>query len=476
MSIPAATSLDLEAELSRVVGTASVLTEPVDVQPFVEEWRDLFVGRAAAVVLPKTVEEVSQLVTFALNERIPLVPQGGNTGLVGGQTPDQTGRAIVLSLSKLNRIREVDPVGNTMTVDAGLVLERAQIAADKVGRLFPLTLGSQGSCQIGGNLSTNAGGTGVLAYGNTRDLVLGLEVVLPDGQIWNGLSKLRKNNTGYDLKNLFIGAEGTLGVITGATLKLYPKPKGTRTAFVGLQSPQASLELLALLQGSSGNALTGFELMPRIGLDFVLRHAEGSRDPLPSTHPWYVLAEVSSGRSEEAAEEDLSNGLEQAYQRGIVASAAISQSLAQSTSFWAIRHAMSEVQKAEGGSIKHDVSVPVDAVPEFLERAIQAVKTLSPDCRPVPFGHVGDGNIHFNVSQPPTADREDFLSLWAAMNELVHGIVVELGGSISAEHGIGQLKRDLLPAVKAPVELELMRKLKNALDPNGLMNPGKLLP
>jgi FAD/FMN-containing dehydrogenase len=466
---------DTVKDLTDLLGQQALITDPEAQAPFLHEWRDRYVGKAAAVVQPRTVSQVCQVLRFANAHGIPVVPQGGNTGLVGGQTPDQSGKAILLSLAKLNRVREVDPVGGVITVDAGVVLQTLQAEADKADRLFPLSLGAEGSCMIGGNLSTNAGGTGVLAYGNTRDLVLGLEVALPDGRLWNGLSKLRKDNTGYDLKHLFVGAEGTLGVITGASLKLFPKPKGTRTAMVGLASPHEALKVFSLMQGLAGPSLTGFEIMPRIGIDFLLRNREGMRDPLESEHAWYVLAEISSGRGEDDAEALLMQSMETSFEQGLVEDAAVAQSLDQANMFWAMRHGLSEVQKHEGGSIKHDVSVPVASVADFLDEAIAAVIEMVPGCRPVPFGHLGDGNIHFNVSQPVGGDREAFLAQYDAMNERVHAIVMSYGGSISAEHGIGQAKRDMLPGVKDPVGLALMRTLKNAIDPKGIMNPGKVL-
>lgn len=466
---------DTVKDLTHLLGSQALITDPAAQAPFLHEWRDRYVGKAAAVVQPRTVDEVCQILRFANENHVPVVPQGGNTGLVGGQTPDQSGKAIVLSLAKLNQIREVDPVGGVITVDAGVVLQTLQEEADKAERLFPLSLGAEGSCMIGGNLSTNAGGTGVLAYGNTRDLVLGLEVVLPDGRLWNGLSKLRKDNTGYDLKHLFIGAEGTLGVITGASLKLFPKPKGMRTAMVGVASPHEALKLFSLMQGMAGPSLTGFEIMPRIGIDFLTRNIDGMRDPLDGEHAWYVLAEISSGRGDDDAEGLLMQSMETSFEEGLVEDAAIAQSLDQANMFWAMRHGLSEAQKPEGGSIKHDVSVPVASVADFLDEAIAAVIDMVPGCRPVPFGHLGDGNIHFNVSQPVGADRAKFLEHYAAMNERVHAIVTAYGGSISAEHGIGQAKRDLLPGVKDPVALALMRTLKDAIDPNGIMNPGKVL-
>lgn len=467
--------LDAVASFTDRIGGQNVITDPVEQAPYLHEWRDRYVGRAGAILLPRTVEDVAACVALASEQRIPVVPQGGNTGLVGGQIPDGSGNAVVLSLARLNSVREVDPAGNTMTVDAGVVLQTLQNEADKVDRLFPLALGAQGSCMIGGNISTNAGGTGVLAYGNTRDLVLGLEVVLPDGRILNGLSKLRKDNTGYDLKHLFIGAEGTLGVITGATLKLFPKPAAMRTAMIGVETPHKALTLFGQMRDLAGPSLTGFEIMPRLGMEFVTCHLPGTRDPLENAHAWYVLAEISSGRGEEEAESLLMAAMEQAFEDRLVDDAAIAQSESQAQAFWSLRHGMSEAQKPEGGSIKHDVSVPVASGPDFLDETIAAVTAMVPGCRPLPFGHLGDGNIHFNVSQPVGADKADYLARWEEMNELVHGIVTSYGGSISAEHGVGQAKRDLLPGVKDPVALDLMRTLKAAIDPYGIMNPGKVL-
>lgn len=466
---------DLLDRLAGIVGAAHVLVADQDKGPFLREWRDLYTGRARCVVQPDRVAQVCAILALANANGVPVVPQGGNTGLVGGQIPDQSGSAILLSLARLNKVRQVDPLSNTISVDAGVVLQTIQQQADSIDRLFPLSLGAQGSCMIGGNLSTNAGGTGVLAHGNTRDLVLGLEVALPDGRLLDAMSSLRKDNTGYDLKNLFIGAEGTLGVITGAVLKLFPRPRGQCAAMIGLASPDTALQLLAVMQGLAGPSLTGFELMPRIGLDFVLSHLHGARDPLAKPHPWYVLAEISSGRSQDDAQALLLQAMEEAMEACLIDDAAVAQSRGQAAAFWAMRHGMSEVQKHQGGSIKHDISVPVASVPDFLAQATKAVEALVPGCRPVPFGHLGDGNIHFNVSQPVGADRQAYLERWEEMNALVHAIVRSYAGSISAEHGIGQLKRDLLPGVKDPVALDLMRTLKQALDPKGIMNPGKVL-
>ncbi|CAH1653815.1 4-phosphoerythronate dehydrogenase (FAD-dependent) [Hyphomicrobiales bacterium] len=460
--------------MAGIVGSKNVVTDADAMVPYLKEWRDLFRGKAQAVIRPGSTAEVADIVKLAAETGTTVVPQGGNTGLVGGQIPIAEGREVILSLQRLDKVRAVDSDGDTMTVEAGVTLKRAQDAAEAAGRLFPLSLASEGSCTIGGNLSTNAGGTAVLAYGNARELCLGLEVVLPDGRIWNGLRQLRKDNTGYDLKDLFIGAEGTLGIITAAVLKLFPLPAARATAFLAVPDPAAALELLNAARAGAGGTLTTFELMPRIGLDFVLRHASGARDPLSGPSPWYVLMEVSA-QVAAGLDEQVEVFLGEALEKGIVTDAALAGSLTQRADFWKLREMMSEVQTYEGGSIKHDVSVPVHATPEFLARAIAVVEAMVPGCRPVPFGHLGDGNIHFNISQPVGADKAAFLARWAEMNEAVHAIVTELHGSISAEHGIGRLKRDLLPGVKDPVELDLMRSIKQTLDPKGILNPGAML-
>ncbi|WP_454657789.1 FAD-binding oxidoreductase [Bosea beijingensis] len=460
--------------MAAIVGAKNVITDADAMVPYLKEWRDLFRGKAQGIVRPGSTAEVAELVKLAAETGTVLVPQGGNTGLVGGQIPISEGKEVILSLQRLDKIRAVDTDGDTMIVEAGVTLKRAQDAAEAAGRLFPLSLASEGSCTIGGNLSTNAGGTAVLAYGNARELCMGLEVVLPDGRIWNGLRQLRKDNTGYDLKNLFIGAEGTLGIITAAVLKLFPAPAARATAFLAVPDPAAALELLNAAKAGAGGTLTTFELMPRIGMDFVLRHASGTRDPLSEPSPWYVLMEVSAQQAS-GLDEHVEAFLGEALEKGIVTDAALAGSLAQRADFWKLREMLSEVQTYEGGSIKHDVSVPIHATPEFLARAIAAVEAMVPGCRPVPFGHLGDGNIHFNVSQPVGADKAGFLARWSEMNEAVHAIVAELHGSISAEHGIGRLKRDLLPGVKDPVELDLMRTLKRTLDPKRILNPGAVL-
>jgi FAD/FMN-containing dehydrogenase len=462
---------ELIAKFRAIVGDKYAVTDKADIAPYLTEERDLFHGKSPLVLRPGTTAEVSDICKLASAHKIALVPQGGNTGLVGGQTPHNG--EVVVSLRRLDRIREVDAASNTMTVEAGVVLQVAQARARDVDRLFPLSLGAEGSCTIGGNLSTNAGGTAALAYGVAREMALGLEVVLADGRILNSLSKLKKDNTGYDLRNLFIGAEGTLGIITAATLKLFPKPRAIETAYVGLQSPAQALKLLSIAQNEAAGSLTSFELLADIAVDFSIRHGIDIRDPLTTKHPWYVLMELSSSRDDarDALEQILAAGMEQ----GIVDDAVIAANLSQRAAFWKLRDEMSAAQKPEGGSIKHDISVPVAAVPDFIEQANAAVVKLIPGSRPVPFGHLGDGNIHYNVSQPVGDKPEDFLARWHDVNEVVFAIVKRLGGSISAEHGIGVLKRNELPDVKDRVAIELMRGIKAMLDPLGIMNPGKVL-
>jgi D-lactate dehydrogenase (cytochrome) len=469
---PAALDAALLARFAAIVGEKHAITDPQAQAPYLIELRDLFHGHTPVVLRPGTVAEVAQILRLANETGTPLVPQGGNTGLVGGQTPHHG--EVVLSLNRLDRIRELDPVSNTMTCEAGVTLLRAREAAAAVDRLYPQLLPSEGTCTIGGNLSTNAGGTAALAYGIARSHALGLEVVLADGRVLNNLNKLKKDNTGYDLNNLFIGAEGTLGVITAAVLRLLPRPRSIETAFLGVPSPEAALDLLGLATERSGGDVTSFELMLRMGVELVLAHGAGCRDPLPDVHPWYVLIELSSqARSglRGVLEEILAEGLE----RGLVIDATIAGSLDQAKMFWRIREMFGEVQRHEGGSIKHDISVPVAAVPAFLREADAAVTTLIPGARPIPFGHLGDGNIHYNVMQPVGAEKASFLGRWDEVNAAVFQVVAKFGGSISAEHGIGVLKRDLLPKVKDPVAIELMRTLKRTLDPKNILNPGKVL-
>ncbi len=464
-------SPELIGRFRKIVGDKYAVTDAAEIAPYVTEERDLFHGRSPLVLRPGSTEEVSAICKLASEHRVALVPQGGNTGLVGGQTPHSG--EVVVSLRRLDQIRDIDTASNTMTCEAGVVLQIAQQRASEVDRLFPLSLGAEGSCTIGGNLSTNAGGTTALAYGVAREMALGLEVVLADGRILNGLSKLKKDNTGYDLRNLFIGAEGTLGIITAATLRLFPKPHAIETAFVGLKSPAAALRLLSISQNEAAGTLTSFELLSDLAVDFSVRHGIDIRDPLSGKHPWYVLMELSSPRDDARAA--LESILAQGLENNIVDDAVIAANLSQRGAFWKLRDEMSAAQKPEGGSIKHDISVPVVAVPDFIEQANAAVVKLIPGARPVPFGHLGDGNIHYNVSQPIGGDAADFLARWHEVNAVVFEIVLRMGGSISAEHGIGVLKREELPQVKDKVAIELMRGIKAMLDPLGIMNPGKVL-
>ena len=469
-SIPA----NLLDRLKAIVGERGLVPEG-ERSPYESDWRDHYHGRAAAVVRPANTEEVSKVVALLAELRIPIVPQGGNTSLCGASVPDDSGAQVVLNLARMNLVRNVDPSNNTMTVEAGCVLQSLQELAEKHGRLFPLSLGAQGSCQIGGNLSTNAGGTGVLRYGNTRDLVLGLEVVLPDGRVWDGLRGLRKDNTGYDLKQLFVGAEGTLGVITAAVLKLYPLPRSHSTAFVAVESPAAAVALLSHLRAACGERITGFELLGRICLDLVIRHIPGSRDPLPAPYPWYVLVELSDSTEGPGLDALLQESLGSAAEAGAIRDAAIAASGTQRDDFWKLRENVSEAQKLDGVSIKHDVSVPVSKVAELIERASAELTRRFPDIRIVAFGHVGDGNVHYNCSKSERQEAREFFAQAPEVNHIVYEVVQALGGSISAEHGLGVLKREEIKRYKSELELEVMRAIKRTLDPDNLMNPGKVL-
>ncbi len=463
---------ELLERFRKIVGEKFAVTDEQAQEAYLVEMRDLYHGRTPVVLRPGSVDEVSAILRLANETRTAVVPQGGNTGLVGGQIPHHG--EVVLSLTRLDRVREVDPVSNTMTVEAGVTLQRAREAAADADRLYPQLLPSEGTCTIGGNLSTNAGGTAALAYGIARSHALGLEVVLADGRVLHNLNKLKKDNTGYDLKNLFIGAEGTLGIITAAVLRLIPRPRSVETAFVGVPSPRAALDLLGLAEDRTSGGVTSFELMLRDGVDAVVKHDAASRNPLNEPHPWYVLIELSS-QDREGLRETMEDILTAGVERKLVTDATIAESLEQGKAFWRIREMFGEVQRHVGASVKHDVSVPVAAVPDFIEKANAAVTKLIPGCRPLPFGHLGDGNIHYNVTQPEGADREKFLARWDEISAVVFAVIKELGGSISAEHGIGVMKRDILPDYKDPVAIELMRDIKHLLDPNGILNPGKVL-
>ena len=473
------TSNAIQVGSLRAAFSGRLLTEPDDKAPFLLDYRKRWQGAALAVALPDTTDDVAKIVTWCREHKVAVVPQGGNTGLTGGSVPDSSGPAVLLSLSRMNRIRSVDALNNTITVEAGCVLQRVQEAAAEVNRLFPLSLAAQGTCTIGGNLSTNAGGVQVIRFGNARELCLGLEVVTASGEIWNGLKGLRKDNTGYDLRDLFIGAEGTLGVITAAVLKLFPLPVAKVAGFVGVASPRAALQLLELAQNRLGSALTAFELISSDSLDLVLKHFPGSRLPLHAPCPWYVLLEVSDLVSDEHANEALEGMLSEALESGLAPDAAVSASIDQFRQFWALRENISEAQSAEGKNIKHDISVPISRIPDFIEETDAQIQAAHPQTRMIVFGHLGDGNLHYNVSprQGHTSSLDEgFLALEAPINRIAHDAVVRFGGSISAEHGLGVLRRDESARYKQPVEVAMMRAIKDALDPHGLMNPGKVLP
>ncbi len=471
---PAASSL-IDA-IGSVVGERGLLTDAADMAGYLEDWRRLFVGRARAVVRPASTREVAEVVTLCAGAGVPVVPQGGNTSMVGGATPDADGRAIILSLARMNRVRQVDPVDLTMTIEAGATLKAAQIAAGDAGCTLPLSISSEGSAQIGGVLSTNAGGNNTVRYGNARDLVLGLEVVLPDGQSWNGLRRLRKDNTGYCLRQLFVGSEGTLGIITAAVLKLAAQPREIAVALCAVPTAEAALELFARFQANDPGDVQAFEYMSGSGMIFVLRHIQGTTLPLAQPAEHYVLVELATPRPDAELRSALERILETALGDGVVEDAAIAESEAQRVAIWKLREEHSEAQKREGASVKNDVSVPVSKVPSFIRDATAACTSLMPGIRPVPFGHIGDGNIHFNLEQPEGADAVWFLSHDHAIMDTVNDVVRRYDGSFSAEHGVGRLKSYMMPDWRGGVELNLMRRIKAALDPHGIMNPGKLLP
>jgi D-lactate dehydrogenase (cytochrome) len=458
-----------------ILGSSHVITVPEDMEPFLTDWRGRFTGSAAAVLRPANAQEVASIVALCAQEKVPIVPQGGNTGLVLGSVPDTTGNAVLVSLKRLNGIRAIDLINNTITVEAGSILEEVQNAASDAGRLFPLSLAAEGSCTIGGNLATNAGGTAVLRYGSMRDLCLGLEVVTADGKIWNGLRGLRKDNTGYDLRNLFIGAEGTLGIITAAVLKLFPQPKAQVTAMVGLSTPDDALRLLTMARATCAASLTGFELMSQFSLSLVTKHFPHMRLGFSQEYPQYVLLEISDSESEEHATAMLESLVSDAIENDVLSDAIVASSIAQSKALWSLREHITLAQAAEGKHIKHDVSVPISSIAEFIEKTDALLQDAFPGCRMVTFGHLGDGNLHYNVSAPEGVVGEAFIEHQDAINHIVHDSTVRFGGSISAEHGLGMLKREEIKRYKSDVELELMLAIKNALDPLNIMNPGKVL-
>lgn len=459
-----------------VVGDRGLLTEPADTAAYVEDWRKLYRGRTAAVVRPGSTAELAAVVKLCAAAGVPVVPQGGNTSMVGGGIPAEDGSELVLSLSRLNRVRDIDAADMTLTIEAGVTLKAAQTAAAEAGCLLPLSISSEGTAQIGGVLAVNAGGNNTVRYGNARDLVLGLEVVLPDGEIWNGLRRLRKDNTGYCLRQLFVGAEGTLGIITAAVLKLVPQPKEVAVALCGVPSVAAALALFTRFQAYDAASISAFELMSGLGMSFVLRHIPGAVLPLESEAPFYVLVELATPRPNAGLRAMLEEVLEGALGDGIVSDAALAESDAQRAAIWKLREEHSEAQKREGASVKNDVSVPVSKVPAFIEKATAACEALIPGVRVVPFGHMGDGNIHFNLEQPVGADSQWFLAQDHAIMDTVNAVVREFDGSFSAEHGVGQLKPYMMPDWRGGAELALMRQIKAAIDPRGIMNPGKVLP
>jgi FAD/FMN-containing dehydrogenase len=463
-------AINLIEQLRSAVGANAVLTEPGDIAGYLTDWRGNFTGRALAVVRPANTAEVAAVVKICASTATPIVPQGGNTGQVGGSVPDADGRAIVLSLNRMNRIRAIDTDSDTIIAEAGVILQTLQTAADDVNRLFPLSLGAEGSCTIGGNLATNAGGTNVLRYGNARDLVLGLEVVTPKGDVWDGLSVLRKDNTGYDLKNWFIGSEGTLGIITAASLKLYAKPQTRAVALVAVENPATAVQLLNRIKSAFADRLVGFEIISRVCLDLVLRHIPNTREPFAAPQAWQVLIELNDSRANAPIGEWMEAELAASFEAEEAIDAVIATSEAQINELWRLREEISEAQRLEGKNVKHDISIPISRIPAFLEACDAALVKAFPEISLVCFGHLGDGNLHYNCGIPAQG-----LANAAAINKIVYTHVDTFGGSISAEHGIGQLKRDELPAHKSPVALDLMRAMKATLDPQNLMNPGKVL-
>ena len=464
----------LLATLRAIVGEANVLTSDADVAPYVTDWRDRYHGRARAVVRPSSTAEVAAAVRCCVEHGVPLVPQGGNTGLCGGATPHEGGGEVVLSLSRLDRLRAIDANNATLTVEAGMPLARVQQAAAAAGLLFPLSLAAEGSCTIGGNLSTNAGGTAVLRYGNARELVLGLEVVLADGRVWNGLRGLRKDNSGYDVKQIFLGSEGTLGIITAAVLKLFPKPRTSVTAWAAVGDVDAAIALLARLRAALGDRLTGFELVGRACVDLARARFPALPDPLPD-HAWYVLVQADDPATDSPLAAQLEAAIGAAIEERIVHDVAIAQSVQQAEALWALREHIPEAQRLEGPNIKHDISLPVSRIPEFLSLAQGELDAALHSLRYIVFGHLGDGNLHYNLSAPAGADARGFLDQMGRANRIVYDLVARLGGSFSAEHGIGRLKRDELERYKPAVEIDLMRRIKDALDPDDLLNPGKVV-
>ena len=463
----------LVEKLRAIVGERGLVTDAADLASSVVDWRGQFKGRAAFLVKPASTEETSKVVALLAQAGVGIVPQAGNTSLCGASVPDASGTQVIVNVSRMNRVRALDLDNDTITVEAGCILADLQRVAAENDRFFPLSLAAEGSCEVGGNISTNAGGTQVLRYGNMREQVLGLEVVLPDGRVWDGLKGLRKDNTGYDLKHLFIGAEGTLGIVTAAVLKLYPKPRAVATALVAVSDPDASVALLGRLRAACGERVSGFELIARVCLDLVFKNIPGARDPFGGPHPWYVLVELFDSAEGSGLADLLEGALGEAVEQGLVQDAVIAASEAQRLELWALRENVSDAQRIEGVSVKHDVSVPVSRIAQLIADCDRELQAAFPGIRTVAFGHVGDGNLHYNAFPP--GDRRDFPAWSPQVNRVVYDIVHRLAGSISAEHGIGALKRDELPHYKSALELDLMRAIKKTLDPRGIMNPGKVL-
>lgn len=461
--------------LRRIVGPAGFRDQPADLEPYLVEPRRRYRGRSPLLLFPADTAQVAAIVRVCSETGIPIVPQGGNTSMVGGAVPHEDGNEVLVNLARLNRVRAIDAENDTITVEAGCLLHNVREASAGVGRMFPLRLASEGSCQIGGNISTNAGGTTVLRYGNMRNLVLGLEVVLPDGRVWDGLRGLRKDNTGYDLKQLFIGAEGTLGIVTAAVLKLFPRPLEVSTAMVAVPDPDAALRLFAIARALSGDQVTAFELIPCFALELALRHLPAAKPPFTQLPPWTVLIELAGGTGNGRLHEGLEALLEQGVTDGLVTDTAIAASEAQAGNLWRLREVISDAQRSAGASIKCDVSAPVSRLPDLLRLGVAAVEAVCPGIRPCTFGHLGDGSLHFNLTQPEGADPAAFLARWDEISGLVHAVALRLGGSISAEHGIGRMKCREMSEYKPPVEMDLMRAVKQAFDPLDLMNPGKVV-
>lgn len=465
---------DFLTQARELLGPSHVLT--TDLTAYATDWRGKFSGAPLAVCRPADTAQVAALVKLCAACGVPLVPQGGNTSMCGGATPDGSGQQVVISLSRLNRVLDISPLNNTMTVQAGCILQNLQELAAEHERLFPLSLGAEGSCQIGGNIATNAGGVQVLRYGNTRELVLGLEVVLADGQVLNLLKALRKDNTGYDLKHLFIGSEGTLGVITAAVLKLFPAPRAKAVAFAAFQTPQQALELLGLMRGAMGDRFTAFELMSDASVNLVRQYFPASPALFGKSHPWHVVMQASDGGEQAALDQAFQAALESALERGIIDDALLASSEAQARELWMVRENISEAQQLDGANIKHDIAVPVSSVPAFIDEVLPLLQAAYAGVRPMVYGHLGDGNLHFNVSRPAGMSTPDWQAETDRVNVIVLDVVARMQGSFSAEHGLGQLKNHEMALYKTPLEINLMRRLKQALDPEGLMNPGKLLP